>query len=134
MALSRLALDTSAYTHFRLGHGDAVEHVSTATWVGMPIATVAELLAGFAGGRRRDVNEAALGRFLGGTVVEVIPADLAVARQYAAMYGALRHAGTPVPTNDLWIAAAATTTRATVLTFDAHFTRIPEVDVLLLTR
>ena len=44
----------------------------------------------------------------------------------------MRNKGTPLPTNDIWIAATAIRAGATVLTFDAHFREIARVAVLVL--
>jgi len=42
----------------------------------------------------------------------------------------LQSAGTPIPTNDVWIAATAMQHGLGVLTTDAHFTRIRQVAVV----
>lgn len=47
--------------------------------------------------------------------------------QYAEIVAELRRAGTPIPTNDIWIAATAARNGATVLTCDDHFERIGRV-------
>jgi predicted nucleic acid-binding protein len=36
-------------------------------------------------------------------------------------------AGTPIPTNDFWIAASAMQYGLTVVTTDAHFLKIPQI-------
>ena len=43
---------------------------------------------------------------------------------------ALRAAGRPIPTNDLWIAALARQHRLPLLTFDLHFAAVPRLSVL----
>jgi len=45
---------------------------------------------------------------------------------------ALRRAGTPIPTNDVWIAASAFKAGATVLTYDHHFDTIQRVGSIIL--
>jgi len=37
----------------------------------------------------------------------------------------LRKAGTPIPSNDIWIAAHAVESGAELLSFDAHFAAVP---------
>ena len=51
------------------------------------------------------------------------------AERYSEIKDALRKAGHPVPTNDIWIAAQAAEATATVITFDRHFEYITEVGV-----
>jgi len=55
-----------------------------------------------------------------------------VARRYGALFASLRRAGTPIPTNDIWIAAAALQVGARVVTFDTDFGRIPGLDAHVL--
>jgi predicted nucleic acid-binding protein len=130
--VSRLVLDTSAYSHFQLGHAEAVARIDGASWVGVPSITVGELETGFRLGRRYDANHDLLERFLANPVVELIRVDGDVAQIYAEIVVALRRAGRPLPTNDIWIAACAASVGATVLTFDAHFAEIDRVGALVL--
>ncbi len=57
-----------------------------------------------------------------------------MARVYAEIAIALRRAGTPIPTNDIWIAAAAANVGAIVLTHDDHFDQIKRVSSLILSK
>jgi predicted nucleic acid-binding protein len=51
------------------------------------------------------------------------------AERYAAILNALWRAGTPIPTNDIWIAASAMEYGLRVLTTDRHYQRIPQIMV-----
>jgi tRNA(fMet)-specific endonuclease VapC len=124
----RLALDTSAYARLRVGHPRVQDAVAAATLVVVPIVVVGELLAGFDLGSRRQENLASLDDFLAEPFVEVLPLTMETARVYGQLFSSLRRAGTPIPTNDLWIAAAARAAGASLLTFDAHFRRIAGFD------
>jgi predicted nucleic acid-binding protein len=106
--------------------------VDAAEWIGVPAIVVGELWAGFLGGSRLEQNGAELDAVLANPVVEVLAADADVARGYGEIVTALRRAGTPVPTNDIWIAATAARWGATVLTYDAHFRLISRVGSLIL--
>ena len=131
--MSRLCLDTSAYSHFKRGDDQATRLIDGAEWLGVPAIVVGELLTGFLTGRRREQNEAELQEFLASPVVEELAVDFEAARIYAEIVVDLRSAGTPVPTNDVWIAAVAARTGATVLTYDAHFELISRVGHLVLS-
>jgi len=50
--MSRLCLDTSAYSHFKLGDRRAVQLIDSAEWVGVPSIVVGELWTGFLFGHR----------------------------------------------------------------------------------
>lgn len=56
----------------------------------------------------------------------------AVARQYGRLFAQLRRAGTPLPTNDIWIAAATIDCGGTLLTFDRDFDRVTGLDHIVL--
>jgi predicted nucleic acid-binding protein len=91
-----------------------------------------ELWLGFLLGGRLERNAPELAEFLDHPMVHEIALDHDVGRVYAEIVVALRKAGTPVPTNDVWIAAAAAHTGATVLTYDAHFRAIQRVGSIVL--
>jgi predicted nucleic acid-binding protein len=49
------------------------------------------------------------------------------AEHYAKLFAQLKRAGTPVPDNDLWIAALVLERDLTLLTRDRHFEKIPQL-------
>jgi tRNA(fMet)-specific endonuclease VapC len=130
--LSRICLDTSAYGQFKRGAREAVEAVTSAREVLVPVVAVGELRVGFRLGARREVNERELAKFLARDVVTLLDVDDEVAEIYADIVVDLRRAGTPVPTNDIWIGALAVRAGASVLTYDAHFEAMRRVSVLRL--
>ena len=90
---------------------------------------LAELKSGFLGGSRRAENERLLERFVESVRVRVADIDRETAVRYAEIFQFLKKQGTPVPTNDVWIAASAMQFGLRVLTTDVHFQRIPQVIV-----
>ena len=130
--MSRYCLDTSAYSHFKRGDVRVVELIDTAEWVGLPSVVIGELWMGFLQGKQATRNAEELDEFLAHSTVEELVVDRAVARIFGEIVVALRGAGTPLPTNDIWIAATAARAGATVLTYDTHFNEIPRVGALVL--
>lgn len=130
--MSRFCLDTSAYSWFRRGHEATVTEISRASWLGVPTIVLGELRTGFLLGGRARENEEALLEFLGHPVVEVLAVDDETSRLYAEIVRDLRLAGTPLPTNDVWIAAVAARAGASVLTHDRHFEAVPRVGARIL--
>ena len=129
----RLMLDTSAYSRFRSGDSRVHDLMADADVVMVPVPVLGELYGAFeAGGRARE-NRVALADFLDEPFVTVSTVTETVARQYGRLYGALRKAGTPVPANDMWIAACAIDAGACLLTFDTDFDRVPGLDRIVLT-
>ena len=89
-------------------------------------AVLGEFKAGIDIGTKRGKKATALlDEFLDDPAVVVVPCTDETADYYAMIYKALRERGTPLPTNDIWIAAAALEHGATVLSGDAHFSRVP---------
>jgi tRNA(fMet)-specific endonuclease VapC len=132
VAVSRYCLDTSAYSHFKRGHPPAVAVVDRADWIGVPAIVIGELWTGFLLGSLPERNHAELTEFLRHPAVEELPVDGDIGRIYGEIIVALRRRGTPLPSNDIWIAAAAASAGATVLTYDSHFTAIERVSSLVL--
>jgi tRNA(fMet)-specific endonuclease VapC len=131
--VTRVCLDTSAYSHFKRGDSAVVEALSRASWVGVPVVVLGELRTGFLLGGRPERNEGELARFLANPVVEVVDVDEEAAQIYAEIVVAQRRAGKPVPTNDLWIAALAARVGAPVLTYDEHFAAIARISARVLS-
>lgn len=130
--MSRYCLDTSAVSHFQRGEDPVVEIFDSAEWLGLPSVVVGELLSGYRLGRRPEENRDWLAELLAHPVVEELPVDRQVAVLYAELFYDLRRAGTPIPTNDLWIASTAVRHGATVLTYDEHFRAVRRVGTRLL--
>ena len=62
--MTRICLDTSAYTNFRRGSPEAVQAITRARSVLVPVIVLGELHAGFQLGSRTEENEAGLIQFL----------------------------------------------------------------------
>ena len=120
----RVSLDTTAYAHMRRGHAGVTELIARAEIVYLPSIVLGELEAGFLLGRRTAENRTTLGEFLDEPFTAVISVDEQVARAYGRLFAELRRAGTPIPVNDIWIAAATIAMGAHLLTFDRDFDKI----------
>jgi tRNA(fMet)-specific endonuclease VapC len=123
----KLALDTSRYTDLCRGQVSVVETVELAQEVWLPFVVLGELRAGFAVGSQGPRNEAVLGRFLMKPGVSVLYADDQTTRHYAALYRQLRKQGTPIPTNDMWIAALVLQHSLVLFARDTHFDALPQL-------
>lgn len=90
----------------------------------MSSIVVGELLFGFHAGSRFGENLDLLEQFLDAEVVEFVPVTLETAHRFGILSRDLRRAGTPIPTNDVWIAAHVQETGSHLLSLDVHFDRI----------
>lgn len=123
----RLALDTNRYTDLCRGNPSVVEAVESALEVWLPFVVLAELRAGFAVGSQGPRNEAVLRRFLLKPGVGILYGDEQTTHHYASVYRQLRKQGTPIPTNDMWIAALVLQHSLTLYDRDAHFAALPQL-------
>jgi predicted nucleic acid-binding protein len=120
----RVAIDTNAYAGFKRADPDLVEVIAAADVIGVSAVVLGELLGGFAVGNRAEQNRRELDAFLASSRVRTLPIDQETARWYARVYSALRTAGRPIPTNDLWIAACSLQNGLALVTRDRHFEQI----------
>lgn len=127
--VDRLVLDTSAYSHLRHGHATVLDAVARADSVCLPVTVLGELEAAFELGTRPHANRIALAEFLDEPFASTLPVSKSIARRYGQVFAALRRAGTPIPVNDIWIAAATLDCGGHLLTFDQHFGHVGALDV-----
>lgn len=125
-----IVIDTNRYRDFVDGLAEAVAVFRTSPRIHVPFVVVAELRAGFALGSRAIENERVLEQFLHRPRVEILIPTLDTTRHYANLYRQLRSAGTPIPTNDLWIAALVVQHELTLYSRDAHFDALPQLPKL----
>jgi tRNA(fMet)-specific endonuclease VapC len=123
----RVALDTNRYVDLCKGAADTADLVATAEAVFLPFVVLAELRAGFALGRRGADNERVLRRFLMKDGVHVLYADEQTTHHYASVFRQLRRQGTPIPTNDVWIAALVLQHNLVLHVRDRHFDHLPQI-------
>src|SRR4051812_771640 len=123
----RLALDTNRFTDFWNGVPEVVHHVEDAEEVYLPFIVLGELRCGFLWGSHQAKGERALRIFLGKPPVRILWPDDATTQHYAAVYMQLRKQGTPIPVNDMWIAALAWQHNVTLYARDKHFDHLPQL-------
>ncbi len=123
----RVALDTNCLTDLFQGDAALAKRLGTCDEVWIPLIVLAEIKAGFYGGTRQHRNESILRAFLSKPTVGVLLPDRETAEQYARLFIQLKRAGTPIPDNDLWIAALVLEHDLVLITRDQHFQRIPQL-------
>lgn len=123
----RIAIDTNRYADLVKGVPGVVEIVAVADEVFVPLIVVGELRAGFAAGTKQARNEGVLRRFLAEPDVSVLCPDDQTSFHYAAVFAELRRRGTPIPTNDLWIAALVLQHGLVLHARDRHFDYLPQI-------
>lgn len=125
--MSQLLLDTSAYSAMGKGHRSILESVRLAESISLSATAVGELLDGFRNGTLRIPNNEQLQMFLSKPRSRFLPVDYETADRYAEIKNYLRKRGTPLPLNDVWIAASAMQHGLKLVTTDRHFFQVPQV-------
>jgi tRNA(fMet)-specific endonuclease VapC len=125
--VSRILLDTSAYSGILRGDLRLARIMQEADEIAINAIVLGELKAGFRKGRHRERNEQELAEFLASPRARVLGLDEETADRYAVILDSLLSAGTPIPTNDVWIAASAMQHGLRVLTTDQHFRKVPQI-------
>ena len=107
-----------------------IDALARAERVLIPMTVLGELEAAFEMGRRARDNRRVLDDFLAEPFVDLLDVTASAARRYGQVFSTLKRAGTPLPVNDVWIAAATIDCGGTLLTFDRDFDRIPGMDLM----
>ena len=117
----KVLLDTDAYSALKRGHPGVADVVRQSEEVLLSTVVAGELLYGFRNGNRFERNRSELDEFAASPFVTVVPVTMATADRFGRIATALKQAGRPIPTNDIWIAAKAMETGAELISFDRHY-------------
>ena len=120
-------LDTSAYAAFLRGNPEIKLSLQQADEIFLNPVVLGELIAGFLMGKTEKKNRTILQDFLSSARMMVAEIDEETSERYAVIVNHLRIKGTPIPTNDLWIAASAMQHGLKVLTTDKHYLEITQI-------
>jgi tRNA(fMet)-specific endonuclease VapC len=123
----RVALDTNRYVDLCNGVTETQTIVTHAEIVMVPFVVLAELRSGFAHGKRQEENERTLRRFLLKDGVKSLFPDDQTTHHYGAQYRQLRKQGTPIPVNDMWIAALVLQHNLVLHSRDRHFDHLAQL-------
>jgi tRNA(fMet)-specific endonuclease VapC len=124
-------LDTNAYVALRRGDETVAEVVRNSVQLVFSMVVYGELLFGFRNGNRYQQNLSDLDEFLSQPSIALQEVTRTTADRFGRLAADLRRAGTPIPTNDIWIAAHAMETGAELVTFDRHFDSIRGLPFLI---
>lgn len=123
----QFVLDTSAYSGFNRGDERLKKWFHADSQIIVPLIVVGELRAGFSVGSMQKENEDLLQRFLDSSNVNTTTITDTTTKLFATIYYRLRKAGTPIGTNDMWIAALTLEHNKLLLTLDTDFSRVPDL-------
>ena len=122
--MNKILIDTNIYSHAMRGNNEVISFLQQVTEIGISSVSIGELLSGFKAGNKEQINRQELNIFLDSPRVTLYYVDEITAEFYSATLNQLKKQGTPIPTNDIWIAATALQQGLPVYTFDKHFEHI----------
>ena len=123
--MNKVLIDTNIYSLAMKGQANVVNTLRKIDQIGFSAISIGELLSGFKGGNRETENREDLNFFLDSPRVIVHSIDEGAADFYASILTTLKTAGTPIPTNDIWIATVAFQYGYKIFSNDKHFKLIP---------
>ena len=121
-------LDTSVVVrHFRDSNA-MTSHFAAFEELYLPQTALGELYAGAFRSNRPEKNIEQIERFL--DAVDVLLPDESTPELYGRISAQLAQAGTPIPQNDIWIAAVALQSDLPLAARDAHFRHVVGLQLL----
>lgn len=123
--MMNVLIDTNIYSLAMRGDADVINNMRKFDRIAFSVVSIGELFSGFKGGKRETQNREELNMFLDSPRVVAHDINVETADFYASILNNLKAAGTPVPTNDIWIASVAFQHGYKLYSNDKHFNQIP---------
>ena len=120
----KILLDTSGYVAFKRNISEIVEIITHAESIIFSFIVLGELMFGFRNGTKFNENMEGLNKFLDHEAVDLPPIGKITSDRYSRIATQLKNQGTPIPTNDIWIAAQTMEHGAELISSDQHFDKI----------
>lgn len=127
----RILIDTNIYCDAMRGISNVVAVIKESLEIVISPIVIGELLSGFRLGKRERENRKELGEFLSSPRVRQIEITPETAEWFSLVFSDLRKQGTPLPTNDMWLAASAFEYGLRLVSQDAHFQKIRGLNLLV---
>ena len=123
-----VALDTNALSDFAAGSESLGGVLMPFRSLALPVTVLGEYRYGLLGSKQKVRLGVWLAEFLG--EVRVLETRESTTAVYARVRQQLRAAGTPIPENDVWIAASAIEHDLPLVSKDKHFKLVNGLEVL----
>jgi tRNA(fMet)-specific endonuclease VapC len=124
----RVLLDTNILIGLLASEPAVLAGLRAVEAVYVPVIAVGELYYGARKSTRAAANVERVEALA--AAAAVLHCDGATAAAYGELKAALRAQGSPIPENDLWIAALARQHDLTLVSRDAHFAAVPRLAVV----
>ena len=128
--MEQVALDTNIAIDVLNQVQSIIEELRKYERIYLPVTVSGELLFGAKNSAKRQKNLSRFRAYIG--TCEEIPIDNMIAEAYSDIRLSLKQKGTPIPENDIWIAATCQVNGLKLLTRDQHFRRVEGLEVEIL--
>lgn len=118
-------IDTNIVIDVFRGRKEVADEITTFEKVYAPIPVLGELYLGVEKSSRKAHHLTQIEVLL--SLSEVVHTSNETAKTYGKIKALLKKKGTPIPENDIWIAALAIEHDLPLITRDKHFTHLPEL-------
>ncbi len=122
--MKNIVLDTNCYAGYLTGDNRVLDALASAETVWMSVIVLGELYAGFRGGTKMLENQQQLDLFLEKPTVRILDVGKESAEIFGEVKDQLQRSGTPLPINDVWIAAHTMESGSVLVSYDRHFKAI----------
>lgn len=120
-----MIVDTNALSAIADERDRIREVLATATGIAVPVIAIGEYRSGIARSRNFPRYQEWLDEFIRASRVLLV--DESTTYRYADIALELRESGTPIPTNDIWIAALCRQHDLPLLSRDRHFDAVSKL-------
>ena len=120
-----MILDTNGLSALAEGEPSLKPLLRKATQIALPVIVLGEYRYGIAHSRDRKRYEEWLSAYL--SRFRILDVDEETTISYRDVRTVLKRAGTPIPSNDAWIAALCRQHRLPLLSRDRHFDAVPGI-------
>lgn len=120
-----MILDTNGLSSFVEGEPALEAILQRAAQISIPVIVLGEYRYGILQSRNRKRYEQWLNEYL--PIFRILDVDEGTTLPYVTIRSALKKAGTPIPSNDVWIAALCKQYALPILSRDRHFDAVPGI-------
>ena len=125
--MAQVVVDTNILSKLFSGDSAIRKTLDTYDEIFVPFIVVGELYAGFRVGTKFADNQAVLQDFLQNPNVHILQSNDETPGIYGELFAFLRKQGTPIPINDVWIAATTIQCGLPLFTLDSDFNNLPQI-------
>ncbi len=118
----RFLLDSNIVIALFSGEQSVLDKIQESAELYLPAIVIGELYYGAFNSSRQQTNLDRIDQFK--SQISILDCDEYTAKYYGQIKKGLKNKGTPIPENDIWIAALALQYDLTIVMRDAHFNQI----------